>query len=314
MDINSLDLVALKRVRIFDPLMGLPVSFTREITVLQTVSHPHIVELRDIVSDSDGSVYLALEYCEFDLSGLIHGPGLSRGQIQMYMRQLLSAVSVLHSHGFVHRDLKPANVFVTRANVLKLGDFGLSKHVRTARPLTQGVVTLLYRAPELLLDDPQYGCPVDVWSLACVFFEMITGERLFGPTGNSELGVLASILKVCGTPDEEDWPGVLELPLGGRLQMVKCYRPALRERLVSALPEEFHGTIDLFEGMLQMNPQKRITVEEALKHEFFREEVELPPLMIPECHGKEAVDVGRAVRLPENVVRPMRARAPPILA
>jgi serine/threonine protein kinase len=316
-DTVSGDMVALKRVRIFDPLLALPISFTRENTILQTISHPNIIRLNDIVRDGDGSIYMALEYCEFDLSGLIHLHGLSTGQIQSYMGQLLSAVAAMHSQGFVHRDLKPANVFVTRAHVLKLGDFGLSKCLPrdSTVPLTQNVVTPSYRAPELLLGAQHYGFGVDVWSLGCVLFEMITGQRLFEPTASSQIGVLSSIFKVCGTPTEEDWPDIATLPGSGRIGLVKLYHSSLRETLIKALPTEFHCLIELFEEMLQLNPNRRITVQDALAHPFFRECVPLNPLPFPECH---AMDIARQpiaapVKPPDSLLKPTRTRPPLVL-
>jgi serine/threonine protein kinase len=260
---------------------------------------------------------MVFEYHEFDLSGLIHLHGLSLPQIQSYMGQLLAAVSSMHSLGFVHRDLKPANVFVTRANVLKLGDFGLTKYIATdtVRPLTQEVVTPSYRAPELLLGDQHYTQAVDVWSLACVFFEMITGKRLFEPSTSSPLSVLDSIFKICGTPNSESWPGIVDLSDWGRLKLLRTYRPSLRETLVRSLPAEFASVIDLLVGMLQLRPDDRITVEQALEHPFFKEYVTVPTPKMAECHALNVTQTPKmAVRPLEVCVKARRVLAPLVLA
>jgi serine/threonine protein kinase len=315
LDIESKELVALKRVQTFNPLDGLPVSFTRENSCLQAVCHPNIVSLKSVVSEGM-SVFLVLEYCDFDLSALIRRHGLSFLQIQSYMGQLLSAVSALHELGFVHRDLKPANVFVTRANEVKLGDFGLARRL-VAKELTQEVVTPCYRSPELLLGDTHYGAAVDVWSLGCVLYEMITGRLLFERLTSREsvVGQLGSIFKICGSPTVDDWPEFADLPEARFVQFVRQYPPALREVLDETLPPQFDCVKDLIQAMLQLNPAKRITVAAALLHPFFQFCAQLQLLRCPELHASD-IHRGPDLKCPlprrgAALMKPARVIPPP---
>jgi serine/threonine protein kinase len=234
------------------------------------------------------------------------------------MGQLLSAVSALHELGFVHRDLKPANVFVTRANEVKLGDFGLARRL-IAKELTQEVVTPCYRAPELLLGDTHYGAAVDVWSLGCVLYEMITGRLLFDRLTSREsvVGQLGSIFKICGSPTADDWPEFADLPEARFVQFVRQYPPALRDVLDETLPEQFDCVKDLIQAMLQLNPAKRISVAAALTHPFFQFCAQLPPLRFPELHASDVQrgpDVG--CQPPPRggaLMKPVRAVPPPVV-
>jgi serine/threonine protein kinase len=285
--------VALKRVHIFDPNIGLPQSFFRERDCLNSFDHPNILCLNEIVQDpAQGAIYLVLEYCEFDLSGLIHRGRLSVPQVSAYFRQLLTAVSELHQQGIIHRDLKPANVFVTRNNTVKLGDFGLARSLNPNRchPLTQDVVTPSYRAPELIAGAADYGTPVDIWSLGCLLYEMITTRRLFTPSTRTHIGQLDSIFKICGFPTDHTWPGFTGLPAGFLVIPATGPQPPLRDRLLGALPPEFAGFADLIEGMLRLDPAQRITIQEALEHPLLRGEFVLNDLAIEEVH---AMDVTR---------------------
>ena len=320
MDTSDGSYVALKRVKTFREQVAVPLSFYRENACLQDarLRSDNLVKLRDVFHDECGIV-MVLEYCEFDLSGLIHRKqGLSVHQVRSYARQLFEGVSLLHRNSYVHRDLKPANVFVTRGNVVKLGDFGLSRTIRegSERPLTCEVVTPVYRAPELLLGDRKYGKAVDVWSLGCVLYEMMTGRILFKPTRVMKLAQLESIFKVCGSPTVDSWPEMASLPDAAIVQHMRACPSMLEEILERTLAPEFlGGHKDLLLAMLDVNPNKRITVDEALAHPFFAGIPELPTLAIPEAHASDIVQCPKAVRLSKPcLLRPNRVLPPPICA
>lgn len=316
-------IVALKRVRCFSLEMGVPNSFYRENSCLRDPALQeceNIVKLKECYTDDVHKCpVMVMEYCEFDLSGLIHH-GLTCDQFRFYAVQVMRAIEKLHSNNYVHRDIKPANIFVTKDNIVKLGDFGLARKLtRDARPLTQEVVTPSYRSPELLLGDRNYGKGVDMWSLACVFYEMITGKRLFVPSTSGALSQLTSIFKVCGTPTTEAWPNIQNLPDWGIIsQMAKSYPPILSELLDDTLPCEFYGIKDLLLSMLEMNPENRITIDDALNHPFFIDICEsLPTIILPETHTSDvsySIAVQAAKPRSNNLLRLRRALPPAIYA
>jgi serine/threonine protein kinase len=316
-DLQTGDIVALKWVKVFDAGVGIPVSFYRETKVLGAVRHEGIVGLREVVMSENKDIFLVLEYCEFDLHALIHERRLPFAYVQSYMKQLFSAVAEMHSRGYVHRDLKPANVFVTAWNVIKLGDFGLARKLDPEgdRPLTREVVTPSYRAPELLLGDSHYDQAVDVWALGCVLFESITGMVLFKATFNN-LTQLNNIFMTCGTPTDETWPGLKNMP-GAELLASAVHHPyRLGELLDQCLPDDFACCKDLIESMLQLDPSRRIRVSDALFHPFFENVcTNLPVLNLKESHYIDVVRAPVSVKIrPRIAVRPLRAVPAPICA
>eukprot|EP01018_Ginkgo_biloba_P020448 Gb_39785 [translate_table: standard] len=132
--------------------------------------------------------------------------------IVTFLYQILRGIAYCHSHRVLHRDLKPQNLLIDRqSNALKLADFGLARAFGIpVRTFTHEVVTLWYRAPEILLGSRHYSTPVDVWSVGCIFAEMVNQRPLF--PGDSEIDELFKIFRVLGTPNEETWPGVTSLP------------------------------------------------------------------------------------------------------
>ena len=126
-------------------------------------------------------VFLVFEHLEQDLSDLIASlpkSGMPPTTIQRLSRELLFGVDFLHSHRIVHRDLKPQNLLISSQGHLKIADFGLAKTYDFEMKLTSVVVTLWYRAPEVLLQQP-YSSFVDIWSSACIIAEMFSRKALF---------------------------------------------------------------------------------------------------------------------------------------
>lgn len=278
---------------------GFPLSALREIDTLHKLSHANVVALQEIVSTRDDRIFLVFEYCEFDICGLLYSRAAQAAvtmlHIVSYQRQLLAALAACHAHRILHRDIKPANIFVTAGNVVKLGDFGLARRIAADGNVkySSGVITLFYRAPEVLMGSKHYGPEVDVWSAGCVLFEMAAKEPLFRSprgTANRDLAQLETIFGICGTPKPED---CLQTGNNALFEAVKIPKPnRLSAVLREKLPYEFKDIVGLLESMLKLSPSERITAEEALNHPFFGkfgddiEPCNLPALNIQELHLK----------------------------
>jgi len=205
-------LVALKKIRLETESEGVPSTAIREISVLKELDHPHVVRLYDVVH-VEKKIYLVFEYLNQDLKKLLdsNGSGLDPKSTRSYLWQLLQGISYCHSHRVLHRDLKPQNLLVNLNGLLKLADFGLARAFGIPiRSYTHEVVTLWYKAPEVLLGTKFYTTSVDIWSIGCIFAEMLKGRALF--PGDSEIDQLFRIFRTMGTPDELAWPGVSQLP------------------------------------------------------------------------------------------------------
>lgn len=218
---NPGQLVALKKVRVPLTDQGVNTNVLREVGVLKQLQHsfcPNVVRLLDVCHGksvgSDGrsmTLFLVFEHVDQDLAQYLAdcpAPGLGPDMIKRIAFQLLQGVDFLHSHRIVHRDLKPQNVLITNAGQVKLADFGLAR-IYSEQALTSVVVTLWYRAPEVLLLS-NYASSVDIWSCGCILYELYARKPLF--PGNSESDQLRRIFEVIGSPPEECWPADVSLP------------------------------------------------------------------------------------------------------
>jgi len=193
--------------------------------------------------------------------------------IKCLIHQLLKAVEYLHQNDVMHRDIKSANILLSSEGSLKLADFGLAKQYDHFRKMyTNKVVTLWYRAPELLLGSTKYNKSIDVWSIGCFLAELYVGKPIF--PGDVEARQIDLIFKVCGTPDLESWPNLVDLKVFEELKP-KNYKNDVETHFKShpIYPEKLDDVgIDLIKGMLSLNPDKRLTVEEWLAHPYFTTE------------------------------------------
>ncbi|KAG8222500.1 hypothetical protein J437_LFUL009603 [Ladona fulva] len=205
-------LVALKKIRLETEIEGVPSTAIREISLLKELKHPNVVCLLDVVH-ADKKLYLVFEFLTQDLKKFLDSSKdlLPSDLVKSYLWQLLQGVTYCHTHRILHRDLKPQNLLIDSEGYIKLADFGLARAFGVpVRTYTHEVVTLWYRAPEILLGTKFYSTAVDVWSIGCIFAEMITRRALF--PGDSEIDQLFRIFRTLGTPDETIWPGVSQLP------------------------------------------------------------------------------------------------------
>lgn len=181
------------------------------------------------------------------------------------MYQILRGMAFCHALGVMHRDMKPQNLLVDRHGTLKIADFGLARaFIVPIREYTHEVVTLWYRAPEILLGQRQYSPAVDIWSIGAIFVEMINKRPLW--PGDSEIDELFRIFRTLGTPTEQMWPGVTSLP-DYKSSFPKW--PANKvARVVPSMAKDPHA-VDLLTQMLHYDPVKRISAKAALNHPYF---------------------------------------------
>ncbi|KAI7842421.1 hypothetical protein COHA_004060 [Chlorella ohadii] len=268
-DKRSGELVALKKLRMERERDGMPVTSVRELRVLQTCKHPNLVELKRVVTGPKlDSVFLVFEYCPHDMGKLVDSLSkpFHESEVKCLMQQLLSAVAYLHDRWVMHRDLKLSNLLFTHSGELKLCDYGLARYFQPwEESYTPGVVTLWYRAPEVLLGTEQYTEAIDMWSCGCILAELLRGEPLF--PGRTEAAMLELMSRLLGAPNERIWPGLAAMPHASRF--------SLPPQPYNYLRQEFPGLsdsgIDLLNRLLTFDPEKRITARAALRHAYFTE-------------------------------------------
>ncbi|CAI9109462.1 OLC1v1009284C1 [Oldenlandia corymbosa var. corymbosa] len=214
-----------------------------------------------------GSIYMVFEYMDHDLTGLSDRPGLrfSIPQIKCYMRQLLTGLHYCHVNQVLHRDIKGSNLLIDNEGNLKLADFGLARSFSSEHnaSLTNRVITLWYRPPELLLGATKYGPAVDMWSVGCIFAELLHGKPIL--TGKNEPEQLNKIFELCGTPDEMNWPGVSKMPWYSKF---KPARP-MKRRIRDFFRHFDRHALELLDKMLALDPSQRIGAKDALDAEYF---------------------------------------------
>jgi cyclin-dependent kinase 2 len=193
---NTGDLVALKKIRLDTENEGVPSTAIREISLLKELKHHNIVSLKDVIH-SQKRLYLVFEYLDQDLKKFMDNAppnALSEDLVKSYLHQLLQGIAFCHCHRVLHRDLKPQNLLIDKEGHIKLADFGLARAFGVpVRSYTHEVVTLWYRAPEILLGCRYYSTPVDVWSIGCIFAEMLNRSPIF--PGDSEIDQLFRVFR-----------------------------------------------------------------------------------------------------------------------
>ncbi|KAF9015314.1 kinase-like domain-containing protein [Cyathus striatus] len=265
------DIVALKKLKLEEEKNGFPITALREIYALMSCRHENVVGVREVVvGDTLTQVFVVMDFIEHDLKSLLTvmpSPFL-QSEIKTLMLQLLSAVNHCHSNWILHRDLKTSNLLMNNRGTIKVADFGLAR--RYGDPvgvggMTQLVVTLWYRAPEILMGAKTYSTAIDMWSVGCIFAELLLKEPLYPAKG--ELELLSMIFKLLGPPTKTTWPDYASLPLAKTLTLPAPQPPMFRQKF----PYLTTSGIDLLMSLLTYDPDQRISAEEALKHPYFTE-------------------------------------------
>lgn len=266
--------VAIKKIpKVFEVIVIAKRTY-RELKILRHLRHENIISILDVMLPPEDpslfqDVYVVLDLMESDLHHIIHSvQPLSEDHIQFFLYQILRGVKYIHSANVLHRDLKPSNLLINRNCELKIGDFGMAKGLSSSAEehstfMTEYVATRWYRAPELMLSLSEYTFAIDMWSVGCILAEMLARRQLF--PGKNYLNQLQLILSVVGTPSQDYVQAVGS-------ERVKVYLQALPPRdpveLSVLFPEASEVSLDLMRKLLQLEPRKRISAEEALAHKY----------------------------------------------
>lgn len=283
----SNEIVALKRINTEQEENGFPITALREVKLLKGLKHENMVILKEIVCSnehgSNGSlpknVFMVFEYLEYDLTGVLETPEirLTQDHVKSWSRQLLQGVHYMHKNKVIHRDLKASNLLINRKGELKIADWGLARSWNPEmKRLTNKVITLWYRPPELLLGMIDYSTKIDMWSVGCIVAEMFRRSAFL--KGRNEAHQLELIYKVCGTPNTQDWP-----ELKTKCRLWKNFAPKPNDTIYpSRLPQVLRenlpnpkwmtdAAVDLIGNLMEENPAKRWSAEQSLDADYFFE-------------------------------------------
>lgn len=288
-DKDTKEVVALKRINTEQEENGFPITAIREVKILKALNHENIVTLKEIVTSKEQgeipkNVFMVFEYLEYDLTGVLETPEirLTQDHIKSWTKQLLAGVHYMHVNKVIHRDLKASNLLINRKGELKIADWGLARSWnKEMKRLTNRVITLWYRPPELLLGCVDYDPKIDMWSVGCIVAEMFRRSGFL--KGSNEASQLDIIFRICGHPTAKEWPNIRQ-----RCPLWKNFEPRQGEEFPSQLRKVLkqhvtqaswmtENAMDLIEKLLAHNPDKRWSAREALSAEYFFENPMVKP-------------------------------------
>ncbi|ODM97546.1 Cyclin-dependent kinase 7 [Orchesella cincta] len=285
-DLEEDKIVAVKKIKVGSKAEfsdGVNRTALREIKLQQELHHPNILGLLDVFG-LRSNISLVFDFMDTDLEMIIKDTKivLTPGNIKAYTIMTLQGLEYLHSHFILHRDLKPNNLLINSDGVLKIGDFGLARYFGSPNRLyTHQVVTRWYRAPELLFGARNYGEGVDIFAVGCIVAELLLRGPLF--PGDSDLGQLAKIFEVLGTPNDNNWTDHKALPDYCEFNPTN---PIPLRDIFTAAPDDLISVVD---KLLRLNPNERCSAKSALQMPYFS--------------NKPGPTPGHLLPLPSNVVR-----------
>ncbi len=266
--------VAIKRIpSAFDDLVDAK-RILREVKMLHHFNHENIISLVDLIDPPPNhpfdDIYIVLDFMETDLHKIIYSKNkLTDDHIQYFLYQALRGLKYIHSAQVIHRDLKPSNLLLNGNCDLKICDFGLARGVKNGNDdndLTEYVVTRWYRAPEVMYSVQEYTYQIDVWALGCILAELHGRKPLF--PGDDYIKQMNLIFDVIGTPTEDDMRFISNTRALAYIKSLPTKPKVPFQRLY---PHATPFALDLLDKMLVFNPNKRITVDEALAHPYFKD-------------------------------------------
>ncbi|CAA0820443.1 Protein kinase superfamily protein [Striga hermonthica] len=245
----------------------------REVKSLRKMNHPNIVKLKEVIRESD-VLYFVFEYMECNLYQLMKDRGsfFSETEVRNWCFQVFQGLAYMHQRGYFHRDLKPENLLVSKDKI-KIADFGLAREINSQPPFTEYVSTRWYRAPEVLLQSPAYGPPVDMWAMGAIMAELFTLRPLF--PGSSEADELYKICCVIGSPTRNEWTEGLGLATAINYQ----FPQVAGVHLSALIPGVSQDAINLIKSLCSWDPYKRPTSLEVLQHPFLQSCFYVPPFL-----------------------------------
>ncbi|OBU00579.1 cyclin-dependent protein kinase [Pseudogymnoascus verrucosus] len=285
---------------------GISQSAVREMALCSELSHINVIKLIEIILE-DKCIYMVFEYAEHDLLQIIHHHTqptrhpIPSATVKSIMFQLLNGCQYLHSNWVLHRDLKPANIMVTSAGEVRIGDLGLarlfSKPLHSLFSGDKVVVTIWYRAPELLLGSRHYTPAIDMWAVGCIFAELLSLRPIFKgeeakmdskKTVPFQRHQMQKIVDIMGLPTKDKWPLLVSMPEYANLSSLHAPVQPNGKPAGSKLESWYYSTIGqhsgtsqpassslgaegykLLAGLLEYDPDKRLTAQQALEHPFF---------------------------------------------
>ncbi|UKJ89778.2 serine/threonine protein kinase [Theileria orientalis] len=307
LDLEFDEIVALKHIK-FHELQwkeGFPITYLREVSILLELNHPNILSVREIVTNKKhDEFYMVMEYVEHELKTLLEEkrPNFTLSERKCLLKQLLEGTKYMHDNWVMHRDLKTPNILYNNKGYIKICDFGMArKFGNPLKKYTHNVVTHWYRAPELFLGEPYYSEKTDIWSIGCIFAEIILSRPLF--MGVNDADTIDKIFRLCGSPNEDNWPGFTKLPaIKNNKFALHKYKPSFESVFkVGIMGGMVHGStcmtehgLDLLKKMLKLDPNQRISAKDALEHPYITQEkprtqaIELMPT-VPDTNCKSRI-------------------------